>query len=248
MVKVSTKKQRKPVEPVEALWPDDGMTMEMLSDRLGWARVYWTIGPSPRSAVYPNDVKDPPNAGWSHAFVLPSGGRRVRLFCPFTFQGYDVGEKSAEYNSLTMPRKPLRAGWMAETMLENWKANERYGFQRDYDTATRVFMAMGLDVPMRVEKPVEVGAEPKKRKGKPAGPTLLKPVARDSRRGRVLDWFMDSMEPRSVREAMAEFDTTRSNILTVFFQLNKDHGIGYTLSGDAAELELPKAGCKQLFC
>ena len=79
----------------------------------------------------------------------------------------------------------------------------------------------------------------KERGGKPVADNLLKPVKRDGKRGKVLEWFMDTGEARSVREAMAEFEASRSSVLSYLHNLNKDHGIGYVLVGDTALVSMP---------
>lgn len=227
------------------VWPESAE--QLVPGKLAYATVYWVVGNLPSTSRSRNEVKDPPNAGYSSCFVLPQGGRRVRLFCPYTLEGYTVTSDSMEFKSLTAPRQRVRRTWMRELLYRNWAQFQGYGFQRDYETAARIMREMKWEVPIRaVPEPVE-GVEVKK-KGKPAGAKLLKPVPKDSRRGQVLSWFMESFEPRSILEAMAEFNTTRSNILTVLFQLNKDHGFGYTLAGDAAEVELPSKGCEKIFC
>jgi hypothetical protein len=45
---------------------------------------------------------------------------------------------------------------------------------------------------------------------------------------------------RSIREAMAELDLTRSGVLSHLFALNRDHGIGYHLQADCATVLLPE--------
>jgi hypothetical protein len=45
---------------------------------------------------------------------------------------------------------------------------------------------------------------------------------------------------RSVREAMAELDLTRSGVLSHLFALNRDHGIGYQLAADCATVLVPE--------
>lgn len=209
--------------------------------------MYWVVGNLPSHSRNRNEIKDPPNAGYSHCFVLAQGGRRVRLFCPYTLQGYTVTSDSMEFRSLEMPKKRMRRTWMRELLYRQWAMFDRFGFQRDYDTAARVMKEMKWEVPIREVPEVDLSSPEVKKRGKEAAAALIKPVPRDGRRGEVLSWFMDSFEPRSIREAMAEFSTTRSNILTVLYQLNKEHGIGYRLAGDAAEIELPAKNCKKLF-
>ena len=69
-------------------------------------------------------------------------------------------------------------------------------------------------------------------------------MKRSSKRGKILEFFMPNA--RSIREAMAEFGHTRSNVLSHLFMLQKDHGVGYTLVGDAATVALPP-GCTDPF-
>ncbi len=241
-MKKKSAKPRVKREPLPQAWPED---IEHITPTLAWGTVYWMVGPT----KYRNEVKDPPCAGQAHVFVLPQGENKVRLFCPYTFYGHTVTSSSSEYLSLLPSTGFFDPHWAAKAMKANWEAFERYGFQRDYDTAARVFRELGLEVPLKqvVEKELPPGVE-QKRKGKEAAASLIKPVPKDGRRGQVLAWFMESLEPRSIREAMAEFNTTRSNILTVLYQLNKDHGFGYVLVGDAAEIELPAKGTKKLYC
>jgi hypothetical protein len=133
-------------------------------------------------------------------------------------------------------------------MLERWDRNQRLGLPIDLDLAAMALSRLGAPVPThRVER---AGAEPddgppRPSGGKPAAAMLLKRVPPDGKRGRFLAWFMEQ-EGRSVREAMAEFGMTRSNALSYWFALNKDHGIGYELVGDAVRVTLPD-GCADPF-
>lgn len=242
------KKQRrtKKADDAPQSWPESAE--QVIPGKLAWASVYWVVGPLPTTSGSRNEVKDPPNAGQSLVFVLPQGGRRVRLFSPFSFDGFTVTEDSMEFKSLEQPRQRMKRTWMRELMHRKWKQLESFGFQKDYDTAARVMREMGWEVPIREIPEPDFNSPDVKKKGKDAAPKLLKPVPKEGRRGQVLSWFMDSLDPRSIREAMAEFNTTRSNILTVLYQLNKDHGLGYKLAGDAAEIELPAKGTDKLFC
>jgi len=45
---------------------------------------------------------------------------------------------------------------------------------------------------------------------------------------------------------MAEIEVSRKNLLSQLFLLQKDHGIGYTVTGDAVEVHLPE-GCDDPF-
>lgn len=235
------------------------------SEHLFYGRIYWVAGEMPtKDRSLTNDVKTPPNSGWSHAFLIDKGGKLVTLFCPFTLESFQVTRGCGELASMSMDRryKPNPAnpmlnvedGWQPWTkereakllkiILDNWAMAGRLSLpSKDYDVAAMVINMLGGEVPLRV---VAEGAEPDKpRGGKEADVLgLLKPVKKESKRGKVLEFFLP--QPRSIREAMAEFSTTRSNILSHLFILQKDHGIGYSLTGDAATIMLP-AGCTDPF-
>lgn len=213
----------------------------LVADGLEWLQVYYVNGETPRGARFRSEVKDPPNGGWSLAFILP-GEKRSVIFCPFTFQSWQVSNGSAEVAQAVEPRDEYRQAHMAEKLKAKWEELQSFGFTRDYDTAALVFKKLGLPIPAYTLN--RDGTEDtKERGGKTVEAVLKKPVKRKGRRGEVLAWFMDTGEdgrPRSVREAMVVFDTTRSNILSVLYLLQKDHGIGYSLVGDSAAIILPE--------
>lgn len=236
-----------------------------ITEGLYFGRIYWVAGEMPtKDRSLANDVKNPPNSGWSHAFLIDKGGKLVTLFCPFTLESFQVTRNCGELASMSMdaryvpnPKYPstnIEDGWkpwtkareagLLKIILDNWAMAGRLSLpNRDFDIAAMVILQLGGEVPLRV---IAEGAEPDKpRGGKEADVLgLLKPVKKGSKRGLVLDFFLP--QPRSIREAMAEFSTTRSNILSHLFILQKDHGIGYTLTGDAASIQLP-AGCTDPF-
>lgn len=235
-----------------------------IADGLFFGKVYWVMGDMPSTSRHRNDVKSPPNSGWSHAFLIDKGGKMVTLFCPYTLEGFQVTRSCAERASMSMDLKyrpsdknPMvnvedgyqqwteeRQARLLKIVLGNWDMAGRLSLPgKDYDTAAMVINMLGGSVPLRI---VPEGAEPDKpRGGKEADVLgLLKPVKRESKRGLVLQFFLPA--PRSIREAMAEFGTTRSNVLSHLFILQKDHGIGYSLAGDAATITLPP-GCTDPF-
>lgn len=236
-----------------------------VAEFLYYGKIYWVNGDLPtKDRALANDVKNPPNSGWSHAFLIDKGGKLVTLFCPFTLESFQVTRNCGELASMEMDKKyrpsdknpmlNVEDGWqdwtreradkLLKLILDNWDMAGRLGLpNRDFDVAAMVISMLGGEVPLRV---VAEGAEPDKpRGGKEADVLgLLKPVKKESKRGLVLQFFLP--QPRSIREAMAEFSTTRSNILSHLFILQKDHGIGYSLTGDAATIMLP-AGCTDPF-
>lgn len=235
-----------------------------LADGLFFGKIYWVIGDMPTASRQRNEVKSPPNAGWSHAILIDKGGKLVTLFCPCTLEGFQVSRNSMEIGSMGMdaryvpnpkspmnnmqdgfqPWSPERQDRLLKMVMNTWETAGRLSLPgKDFDTAAVVINMMGGDVPLRV---IAEGAEPDKpRGGKEADVLgLLKPVKPNSKRGLVLAFFLP--QPRSIREAMAEFGYSRSNVLSHLFILQKDHGIGYTLSGDAATILLPE-GCTDPF-
>lgn len=232
-----------------------------LSEGLFYGKIYWVNGDMPTSnRAKANDVKTPPSSGWSHAFLIDKGGKLVTLFCPHTLEAFQVTRHCAEMDSMSMDQKykpseknPINNepdGWLEwteerqakllERVLQNWTLAGRLNLPgKDYDTAALVISMLGGNVPLRTI--AERADQDKPKGGKEADVLgLLKPVKPESKRGQVLAFFLP--QPRSIREAMAEFGTTRSNILSHLFILQKDHGIGYSLSGDAATILLPE-GC-----
>lgn len=235
-----------------------------LAEGLYYGCVYWIVGDLPSTSRQRNDVKSPPCAGWSHAFLIDKGGKMVTLFCPYSLEGFQVTRGSSEVQSMCMdvryvqseknPLLSVEDGWLEwdpartdrllRAVLDSWAMAGRLSLSgKDFDTAAMVISLLGGTVPLRV---LPEGAEPDKpRGGKEADVLgLLKPVKRGSKRGLILQFFLP--QPRSIREAMAEFGYSRSNVLSHLFILQRDHGIGYTLTGDAATIMLP-AGCTDPF-
>lgn len=235
-----------------------------VAEGLFFGKIYWVMGDMPSTARQRNEVKSPPCSGWSHAFLIDKGGKLVTLFCPYTLEGFQVTRNCMELGSMSMDLKyrpsdknPMlsvedgylewtskRRDQLVDIILRNWDMAGRLSLpSKDFDTAAVVLQLMGAEVPLRV---VPEGTEPDKpRGGKEADVLgLLKPVKRDSKRGIVLAFFLP--QPRSIREAMAEFGYSRSNVLSHLFILQKEHGIGYSLTGDAATISLP-AGCTDPF-
>jgi hypothetical protein len=221
-------------------------TIEMITERMGWAQVYWVQGAVPKHWDHRNEVSDPPCPGWSLCYVIRSF-KTVTLFCPFTFQTFSVSPASSEFHSLRTPffDGKYRPDFMSKYLPEKWAmflvANER----RDFDMAAVVMKELGLEIPMNL--PTSEADPTKERGGKETEVALKKPVKRDSKRGKFLEFFLaDGGGLKSIREVMAQFDITRSNALSYLYMLQKDHGIGYKLVGDGAEVSLPE-GCADPF-
>lgn len=207
-----------------------------ITEKLSWGRIFWVCGTTPKNMTR-NDITDPPTNGQQCVFAFP-GDKHWMVFCPITFTSYrltvgNLEQKSFEGSSNTYSNKDL-----GEWLIQKWKHFAASNFQVDYNMAARVLKELGAKIPTSMPTVNEEDAN-KERGGKPVADNLLKPVKRDGKRGKVLEWFLDGGEPRSVREAMAEFEASRSSVLSYLHNLNKDHGIGYVLVGDTALVSLP---------
>lgn len=214
-----------------------------LADNVELLYIYYYRGVTPKRSELTNGIKDPPTSGWCTALVV-RGEKHSTIFCPYTLKGFHVRNDHCEISQA----KDLEP-WgdnrqrAINTIHRVWDEHQRRGWQSDYDTAAMVLSKLGAKVPTNN---VALSSEKEvKKSGKPAAKKLLKPVKLKTKRGAILDWFIKK-EAGSIREAMAEFDSTRSGILTHLFGLNKDHGIGYEVAGDAVKIDVP--GRKKPWC
>lgn len=211
--------------------------MEVKPD-LHWLRIYWVRGVTPKGTDYANAVKDPPCAGWGHAFVI-KGEKRSTVFCPYSLRAYTVPTGCSEIEQASEPGE-YPEEWLIQHIKDRWDLHQKRGWQSDYDVTAKVLTMLGQEVPDQVMKGGEV--DERKKGGKEAAPELLKVVKLKGKRGQFLKWFLDNNLSGSVRGVMIEFDMTRSNALSYLHAINKDHGIGYELVGDTATLVMPE-GC-----
>lgn len=207
-----------------------------VTDKLHWGRIFWVVGTTPKNMT-PNDINDPPTNGQQCAFAFP-GEKFWMVFCPISFSSYRIRVGHVEQKSFIGDSQARTKKELSAWLTERWLKFANAGFQVDYNMAARVLKELGAEVPTIVPTAKE-GEEEKERGGKPVEDKLLKPIKRTSKRGKVLDWFLAKDEARSIREAMAEFEASRSSVLSFLHNLNKDHGIGYRLIGDTAVVTLP---------
>lgn len=204
-----------------------------------FARVYFVRGDHTRHNL--NEVRDPPTSGHGHVVILP-GEKRSTMLSPFTLQSYQVSNGCAEMRSaIYVDISPEK---LARHITKAWQECVELGFQRDFGVAALVLTELGQPVPKFVPPPQELGkrgteAEEPKRGGKPVVKEALRPCKRSSKRGEVAAFFMLD-GPQSLHEAMARLGMTRSGVLSHLFTLNRDHGVGYSLSGDCASLIVPE--------
>jgi hypothetical protein len=231
----------------------------VVSDEVRHGRIYWLYGASP-DPLHPSEVADPPCSGWGAVFLLDETDRTVRLYAPWEMKSWVVSKGAYELLSLqgTFEGFNMRARqYFMLSLPKYWAEAKLRGWDKDFATAERVMAAVGCKPPPEEEwrrlagqavqrsRPSLVlasGSAPVMQQavgGKPPAKEaegLKKPVKRTGRKGEVLAFFM---EKSSINEAMAKFGVTRSNLLSQLFLLRKDHGIGYTVEGDSARVELP---------
>ena len=216
--------------------------MTVVAEGLEWLIIYWVRGQLPKGSRLRNDISDPPCSGYQRAFVM-RGEKRSTILCPYSLEAFTVTNSGIE---IAMAKDPpeFRRDWIVDLMRRKWVEMQTRGWTKSYDVAAMVFRRLGEEVPAQIARDGE--EDTKKRGGKETGTRLLKPVKRESKRGRFLAWFLEGECTRSVREAMAEFGMSRSNALSYLYMIQKDHGIGYELVGDMATVTLPD-GCESPF-
>lgn len=230
-------------QPARKIKPNPHVAIEVpppldpkITDKLSWGRIFWVCGTTPKNMTR-NDITDPPTNGEQCVFAFP-GEKHWMVFCPITFTSYRLRVGNLEQKSFKGATKVFTNKELGDWLIQKWKHFAASSFQVDYNMAARVLKELGAKIPTAMPTASEADAN-KERGGKPTADKLLKPVKQGSKRGKVLEWFLDGGEPRSVREAMAEFEASRSSVLSYLHNLNKDHGIGYVLVGDTANVTLP---------
>lgn len=217
---------------------------ESINDELGWAHCYFVQGAmSPGYRV--NELLSPPVTGWSHV-VIRDGEKQCMIFDPYTLSTFTVSHRSMEYASLRTPKQAFRPGSMCKHLRAKWASYEELGFRGDFGMAAHIMRALGEEPPAIKSHLIEVDdfGDPIEtnvaRRGKVVQEELKKLVKRNSKRGKVLEWFLaEGGGPKSLQVCMETFKITRSNALSYLFMLNKDHGIGYVLGGNTATVQVP---------
>lgn len=227
-----------------------------VAEGLGFSHIYWVrgstkVGEDGRR----NEVDDPPTSGWSVVYVLYDPDRPgLRLFHSATFRSYDVSDRSAEYATLRpavhdhvdfaarvdepAPMHASAVHWTRKTMRANWASFVRGTEPRDFETAARVLrMLGGPDMASRATAARRRDVAPA---GKDAAPTLVKKVKRKGRKGEVLAFLVDAGLNGDLNALGEELGLDRKNALSQLYLLKKDHGIGYSISGDAVQVTLPE--------
>ena len=208
-------------------------------------RVYYVKGTSPKYSRNRFHVKEPPTAGWQHAFVMDLGNSRARLFCPFTLQSWVIPHDAGEIAGLN--RLPVEPEKWVVLIGRNWREYFAQGRECDFVTAATVLDRLGAKPPdlggvvQGSGSRRRSGAQTERKvrsNGKPVVEEALRQIKPTGRRADVARFFL---EPASVPACMAKLELTRSGVLSHLYCINRDHGLGYDLlSGDTARLVVPK--------
>ena len=227
----------------------DPLELEIeLPEGVRFHRVFYLNGPIPKNkrGEWPLfEVNTPPLSGYTYAFVVGKpDARRLTMVHPWTLEAHDVSPHAGELEVRDQRHTEMtqeRLDRLVATMREKWRFFQSHGKEKPYDATALLFRRLGLEPPEQLMKGGD--KDERVKGGKQVFTQLLKPVKRNGKRGRFLEWFLaDGGGPKSLREAMDELDMKRSNLLSYLFMLNKDHGLGYSLVGETAEVHLPE-GC-----
>jgi hypothetical protein len=213
---------------------------EVVEPGLEYGVIFYSNGWTGKDSRSRSEIKDADINGNALAFALSQeGSRYVHVFCPFHMRAWQVSRDSLEYRSLRRAEQPIDRQRIVGIIHRNWADAARRLWQRDFDVAAMVLRALGAEVPVNA---LPEGTEAKTTGGKEADVLgLLKPVKRGGRRAEVLSFFLEGEGgKRSIHEATAKFGISRSNLLSQCYLLQKDHGIGYSVMGDAVQVTLPE--------
>jgi hypothetical protein len=237
--------------------------LDVLAPGLFKSRIYWTYGSAPRDMAA-SDVDDPPTSGWSTVMIMDDPDpKKWQLFCPYSFRGYRVRKDSYEAlsfagtggsdgHSAASNFRDVGQKYFRESLPQKWAEHVRFATTNaDWKTAEKVFKLLDIKPPteeeinrkgravMRPTSAPSATSASKKPAGKPATPAAaFKPVKREGRKGEVLKAILDGTS--SADALTSQFEITRSNLLSQLFLLRKNHGIGYSVSGDQIALEMPE--------
>jgi hypothetical protein len=219
-----------------------------VADGIEWGQLYFAG--AGYKAPLPVGIPEPPNTGWSTAFVLAEDERHVTVFHLWSMQSWRVARACYEMSSFQSVgyETEFPTARFTDALPRYYAEHRRRGDgAKDYATAARIMEALGIKVPTddelgdvpALERPLAVVQHAPKPLPK-AADKPFKPVKRDGRRGEVLQFFLDGGGSASVSAATTKFSITRSNLLSQLFLLRKEHGIGYGVNGDVASVQLPE--------
>ncbi len=188
-------------------------------------RVYWVQGRT-QHTLFPCAITNPPNAGWGEALLLP---HIDLIFTPSIFQGYYVYEGCHELRSFTETETTKEK--LSEYLLE--KASRSRPSSIDMPSTMLVFRELELEFPFDDRQ-----LENKLLGGQYPTTELIAPVNPKTRRGQALKLALDGL---TIPEVMSELTASRRAVLSLYYQLHKFHGIGYSIyTNHSIEIQLPR--------
>lgn len=204
-------------------------------------------------------IKEPAGNGYARALIIQRE-KRTLVFDPFNFQGWDVANHAGEINILVKgrqmpaPRYDMDVEFWKAFLLDKWHHFAKLGMQKDWLRASIIMKELGAEVPkvMTAEAVAVMEAngedvadiiiqKPKKQRspGKQVNPEIFKSLKKQSKRGKVCDFFLKDT-PQPIVECMSEFGMTRSNVLSHLSCANRDQGWGYEIVGDCVKTIVPE--------
>lgn len=207
-------------------------------------------------------IKEPEGNGYARALII-QGDKRTLVFDPFNFKGWNIANHAGELNTLVggrtgtqapVERYDMDVEFWKKFLLERWHHFSKLGMNKDWLRASIILKEIGADVPkvMTAEAVAALEAQgediseiivqkPKKQRsdGKEMDAEKFKPLKKDSKRGKVCDFFLKDT-PQPIVDCMSELDMTRSNVLSHLSCANRDQGWGYELTGDCVKVVIPE--------
>lgn len=205
-----------------------------------WKTVYFTRGAHPNVPRKLHGVRKPPTLGNATVFII-DGKKQSTIFCPYTFQAFAVDNNCVELSTSKEPMSPFDKEAASAQLKAKWAYYQNKGVRKDYAECAKIMLLLGNEVP----KDTSTAAAREIRCVEP-GPELLKPFNLNSKRGKFVKFFLDKKEGGSLFQVMAELSVSRASVSTYLCLIQKEHGLGFSLSNGILKIMLPEK-CKQLF-
>jgi hypothetical protein len=207
-------------------------------------KVYYLRGATPKHWRIPYRIKNPPTAGYQFALVDRKDNGRCQVLCPYSLESWLIPSESGEL--IGAERFEIVEKVWVDKLKSAWAVWYSRDAQRNFSVVAHFLDLLGAKPPSlkNVQKaPPRRGVKPKEgRKPRSSGKLVLedklRPIKPVGRRADVTRYFL---KEASVPGCMAKLGLTRSGVLSHLYCINRDHGLGYELTGgDAAKLIVPK--------
>lgn len=191
-------------------------------------------------------ISQPPLAGRTTIFII-GDTCRCTLFHPYTLWSAIVPHDCEEI--ATSVEYLFDRATLARVIYEKWIMYKELGLSGDFQLAEQVLTELGGEIPHddiprdtsffceAPETNTEAEAKRyKKKRGKEPDAARFRPIKMTGRRSEVAQFFCVR---GSLPEAMVKFNMTRSGVLSHLYCIWRDHGVGYSISNNGAELLPP---------